>query len=97
MARRDPELREPAAGERDVRIELPVALVSALRPRREESEILQLARQARIDSGTLTQLAQVELVLRAAEDSRAPFLAIARNRRGQLLPDHAQRQELVTL
>src|SRR5947207_14568959 len=98
MARCDAELREPRAGERDVDVLLVVALLAVVGVRLEQAEVLELAHELAADAGTPAQLGEVDAVLvpRGAERPRPPPLLAAGGRR-ELLPDHAQRQELVPL
>ena len=61
----DPVLREPAAGGGDLGVALAVEVLAALDPRREQSVLLERAREGRIDTGTVTELGEVELRLPA--------------------------------
>ena len=96
MARRDPELREPAAGERDLGVELRVTLLATLGARREQPELLELARKPRVDARALAKPGQVELRLVLAQ-ACTPALAVTCGRRGKLLADDPERQKLVSL
>src|SRR5439155_12100069 len=96
VPRRDPELRQPAAGKRDLGIELEVALLAGLGTRRKQPELLELACEPRVDSRALAQLSETEFVL-LADQPAAPALAVTRAGGGKLLADDAQRQELVAL
>ena len=55
MARGDPELSEPAAGEGDVGVELRVTLLATLGARREQAELLELTGEPRVDAGALAE------------------------------------------
>src|SRR5204862_7797797 len=70
MPRRDSELRQPAARERNLGIELAVALLPPVRARREQSEVLELAREPCVDACALAELVEVELVFFVRQDGR---------------------------
>src|SRR5436190_2959756 len=94
-----PVARELGACDRDLDVPGLVMTVAPFAPRLEQAELLQLPRQLRRDRRALAQLAEIELVILLADRrsaAAAPFLAGAR-RRCQLLPDHAQWEELVAL
>src|SRR5206468_8662287 len=97
VARCDPVVGKPAARERDVRLELCVALLPRLRARRQQPEFLQLAGEAPVDPGALAELLQVEFGLLGRQARSPAPLAIARGGRRKLLADHAQREKLVAL
>ena len=99
VARRDPEARELRAGDRDLDVAGRIELLAALAARLQEAELLELARQLGRDRRALAELAEIELVVRVGEADRAPAPALlaGTRRRGELLADHAQRQELVAL
>src|SRR5256885_956572 len=97
MARCDSVLRETAAGERDVGLELGVSLLPRLGARGQQTELFELAREARVDPGSVAQFVQIEICLLRSQAGAPPPLAVARRRRGELLADHAQRENLVTL
>ena len=94
----DAVLREPAAGGRDVDVALAVEALAALDPRRQQPVLLERAREVGVDAGALAELREVELAP-PARRARADAAACARPRRArrELLPDHAERQELVAL
>src|SRR5262249_11935429 len=95
MPRRDPVARERLARDRDVDVDVRVAALAALGARLEQAEVLELAGARRLDAGALAQLVQVEALVGLADRAAlAPLLARAG---GELLADHAQRQELVAL
>src|SRR5207248_1109270 len=97
VARVDPVLAELRADRRDLDVRLGVELLGVALPRREEAEVLELARELRRDPCPRAQLGERQLRLGLVESalpSPAPGL---RARRGELLPDHAERQELVAL
>ena len=52
---------------------------------------------SRVDPRALAELVEIELVLLVRSSPRARFLRSARARRGELLADDPQRQELVAL
>ena len=65
----------------------------------EQAVLLELTRELGRDRSSLTELSEVELLIllgKARRTLAAPLLSCPR-RRGQFLPDHAQRQELVPL
>ena len=69
---------EAAAGERDICIELAVALLAGLRARRKQTELFQLAREPCVDPGALAKLVEIELVLLAGQ-SPTPLLTVTRS------------------
>src|SRR5207244_11049333 len=75
VARRDAEVRELRAGNRDVDVALAVALLAVLRARLDEPVVLQLACELAADPGTSADLREVEVVL-AAEPERPRPLAV---------------------
>jgi hypothetical protein len=75
-------VRKPPARERDVCLELGVALLAGFCSRREQTEVLQLSRKPRVDAGALAQPVEVELGLVRRQAGRSPPLAIACCRRG---------------
>src|SRR6266545_1731849 len=91
VARGDAEACQLPAGEGDLRVGLSVPLLAALGVRHQEPELLELPGEARIDPCALAELGEIELVLFPGESHCAAPLAIAPNRRGELLTDHAQR------
>src|SRR5437588_4927333 len=97
VAGRDAELREPRAGDRDVDVALAVEPLALVRVRLEESVVLELARELAADPGTPAELREVEVLLAAEPDRPRPFAVLASGGRRELLPDHPQRQELITL
>jgi hypothetical protein len=96
MARGDPELSEPAAGEGDVGVELRVTLLATLGARREQAELLELTGEPRVDARALAEPGQVELRLFLTQ-ACTPAFAVTRGRRGKLLADDPQWQKLVSL
>src|SRR5918999_706722 len=98
VSRVDPIGGQLHAGGRDVGIADPVALLTAVRAWRDEAVLLQLSQQGRRGAGARAELACVDFFLGPDETRRpAAPLPLPRSRCGQLLPDHAQRQELVAL
>ena len=99
VPRRDPVARELRAGDRDVDVGRLVELLAALAARMEQPVLLEVARKLGRDRGPLAQLGEVQLVVRLGQPGRplAAALLPGSRRRGQFLPDHAQRQELVAL
>src|SRR5204862_7955262 len=99
VPRRDPVAGELRARDRDVDVSRLVELLAALAARMEQPVLLQVARKLGRDRGPLAQLREVQLVVRLGQAGRplAAALLPRSRRRGQLLPDHAQRQELVAL
>src|SRR4051812_24173409 len=93
----DAEAHEPRADERHLGVGLGVAALACDRARRDESVLLELAGELRRDPAALAQLAEVELLLLGGERERAAAGAIGGPRRGELLADDAQREELVAL
>jgi len=75
VARRDAEVRELRAGNRDVDVALAVALLAVLRARLDEPVVLQLACELAADPGPSADLREVEVVL-AAEPERPRPLAV---------------------
>src|SRR5919197_2377189 len=63
VAGRDPELREPRAGDRDVDVALAVALVAVLGVRLEEPVVLELPRQLDADPRAAAEVREVEVLL----------------------------------
>ena len=96
MPRRDSELRQSPTSKRDVRVQLPVALLAGLGAGRQQSELLELAREAGVDPRPFAQRLEVELSL-GLHQAGAPPLPVAGTGRGKLLADDAQREELVAL
>ncbi len=96
MSRIDPVPRDPGGGERDVGLALTVEPLPRLDPRCEDAELLELACEFGRDPGALAELGHLDLVFLAAE-ARGATLGALGARRPQLLPDHAERQELVPL
>src|SRR6478735_5524867 len=99
MARRDAEARELRARNRNLDVTGRIALVAALAARLQQPVLLQLARQLGRDRRPLAELAEVQLIVGVRQAdcaASAPFLARA-GWRGELLSDHAQRQEFVAL
>src|SRR5947199_3629686 len=99
MARGQPVARELGAGDRDLHVPGLVVPLAPFPPRLEQAELLQLAGELGRDRRPLAQLAEVELVLGLGDPPRAPAPALLARprRRCELLPDHAQGQELVAL
>src|SRR5262249_43672879 len=96
VSRVDAVARDLRTGESDVGLALAVQPLAADDPRREQAELLQLSREVGRNAGALAQLGQVDLVHVTAEARRAAPGAVGR-RSPQLLTDHPERQELVTL
>src|SRR5581483_2443169 len=96
VARRDPEARERLARLGDLGVRVGVDALPALDAWLEQPEVLELARPGRLDPRAGAELLEVEPRLRLAE-RRPPPPALAACARGELLADHAQRQELVAL
>src|SRR5262249_55607375 len=96
---RDSEARQLGARDRDLDVSGRIALLAAFPPGLQEPVLLELARQLGRDRGAVAELVQVKLVVGIAEADGAPPPALLprSGRRGELLPDHAQRQELVAL
>ena len=90
MPGRDAELGEAPAGERDLRVQLAVALLAGLRTRHKQAELLQLPCEPRVDPGPLAELVEIELGLLGGQ-ARAPLLTVPRSGRCELLPDDPQR------
>src|SRR5207244_12501544 len=97
MPRLDPVPGEARAGDSDVGVAFREELLAVLDPRLEQSELLEILGELGRDPRAPAQLAEVELVLAAADRERPPAAAVLARGRGQLLPDHPQRQELVAL
>src|SRR5438105_206158 len=97
MSRREPEARQLAARRRNVEIRLGVQAVAALDPRLEQAEVLQLTGELRIDACAVAELSEVELALLVGKTARLAPASFLRERRGKLLANHAERQELVPL
>src|SRR5215510_11652524 len=95
MSGRDAVPRETPAGLGDVGVELGEALLPGIDAWSEETEVLQLACETRVDSGALAQSVEVELSFVRVE--RTTPLTLPCSRRRELLPDDAKREELVAL
>src|SRR5581483_4680558 len=65
--------------------------------RGEQAVVLELLAQVGRDARTLAELVEGDRLLLAAERRRTPALPLHRPRRVELVLDHAQRQELVSL
>src|SRR4051812_914686 len=96
VPRFDPEARERLAGRRDLRVALGVDPLPILDARLEQPELLELAGSIGGDAGAVAKLRQVELLLPRVDHAAAPATLLA-GTGFELLPDHAQRQELVAL
>jgi hypothetical protein len=81
---------------RDLGLAFGVDALAVLDTRLEQSEVLQLPSAFGGDAGAVAELLEVELLLPHADDTAPPAALLAGARR-ELLPDHAQRQELVAL
>src|ERR1700752_5188366 len=97
MAGIGPGLGQPAAGCRDVGVALAVEPLAPLDARGEQAVLLERAGQRQVDAGALAQFAEIELQLPVAETRWAAALPRRSGPRGQLLANHAERQELVAL
>src|SRR5919199_3098557 len=97
VARRDAELREPRAGDRNVDVALAVEPLALVRARLEEPEVLELARELAADPGAPAELPEVEVLLAAEPERPRPLAVLPASGRRELLADHPQRQELVAL
>src|SRR5207237_120640 len=95
VARGDPEARERLARLRDLGVRLRVDALAALDPRLEQAELLELPRALRADARSLAEALEVETVLLLAERGGPAPAPLLPRPGGQLLADHAQRQELV--
>src|SRR6202022_4548327 len=97
VARCHPEAGELGASGRDISIPLGVQTFAGLVATVKQSELVELLGQLVRYPGALAELGEVDLALMFGERGRpAPFPLALRGRR-ELLPDHAQRQELVSL
>src|SRR2546422_760895 len=97
MPRRDPEVREPAARERDLGVALRIEPLAPLDAWLEEAERLELPSEHRVDSRALAELVEVELALRVGKPGRSATLPFAARARCELVADYVQRQELIPL
>src|SRR6185437_2350700 len=75
---------------------LGVELLSVLDAGFEQPELLELARAVERDSRAVAELHEIELLLPHVDHAAPPPALLARARL-ELLPDHAERQELVAL
>src|SRR5207244_4206976 len=96
VPRLDPEARERLAGRGDFRVALGVDPLPVLDARLQQPELLELAGSIGGDAGAVAELLQVELLLPRVDHAAAPATLLA-GTGFELLPDHAQRQELVAL
>src|SRR5579884_11777 len=92
----DPEARERLAGRRELRLTLGVESLPVLDPRLEQPEFLEFARTVDVDACALAELLEIELLLSLVDHAAAPTPVLA-GARFELLPDDAERQELVAL
>ena len=97
MARRDPEARERLARFGDVGVRIRVDPLPALDARLEQAEVLELPCARGIDPRPVAETLEVEALLLLAERGRPPPAPLLPRSGGELLPDDAQRQELVAL
>src|SRR5205807_4310877 len=92
------EAPEARAGSRDVCLALAVVTLAAFDSRDDHSELLELTHEIRRHRGSFAQLGDVDLLLVPGEPPAAPACTVrARPGSGELLADHPQRQELVSL
>src|SRR4051794_21220181 len=96
MAGVDPVPRDLGAGKRDVGVALAVEPLTGFHPWSEQAEVLELARELGRDPGPPAELGHLDLLLLPTQ-ARGPTLDAVGRRSPKLLPDHAQRQELVAL
>src|SRR5262245_685692 len=98
MARVDAEPGELCADGRDLDRPLRIEPRPSVNPGLDDAVLLELPRERRRDARPLAELAEVDLFLLAggqrATEPPDPLLA---GGSGKLLPDHAERQELVPL
>src|SRR6266511_3925732 len=98
VARADAEGRETGAGRGDLGVARCIPLLPPVPTGFEQAVLLQLANELRRPARALGELARVELLLRARQACGALSpLRLRHRRRRQLLADHPERQELVTL
>src|SRR5436853_2578459 len=77
VARRDAELREPRARDRDVDVALAVELLALVGARLEEPVVLELARELAADPGAPAELAEVEVLLAPEAERPRPLAVLA--------------------
>src|SRR5439155_25182376 len=99
MARRDSELDKARTERRDLDVGLRVAARAVHGARLEQTEGLELAGQLAVDARMGAELVELEVRLLPTQPDRLRLPPSARlgTRRGELLPDDTQRQELVAL
>src|SRR5919197_892103 len=97
VARRDAELREPRAGDRDIDVTLAVEPLALVRVGLQEPVVLELAGKLAADPGAPAEFPEIEVLLPAEPERPRPLAVLPAGGRGELLPDHPQRQELVAL
>ena len=97
MARRDSELDKARTERRDLDVGLRVAARAVHGARLEQTEGLELAGQLAVDARMGAELVELEVRLLPTQPDRLPPSARLGTRRGELLSDDSQRQELVAL
>jgi hypothetical protein len=97
VPRGDPEPREPPARGRDLGVSLGVALLPVLRPRHEQAELLELARELVRDARPVAEVVELEVEVALGERLGALAATLLAGGARELLADHAQREELVAL
>src|SRR5262245_22490370 len=88
---------ELSADARDVRVRLGIALLGPRADATEQPVLVELLRELGRDARAAAELVEVDLLDRIAKPARPPPLAVGGSGSGELVADHAQRQELVAL